>query len=71
MYVEMERLAQTEPGGSAARALHLSKGGGAFLFISACAGWYLVFIQLTESVDWPVRFPVGDLSRFWPKKKIE
>ncbi|GAA5854335.1 hypothetical protein JCM8547_001785 [Rhodosporidiobolus lusitaniae] len=47
----------------------LQKGGGAFLFISAVAGFYLVVLQMFESVDFPFVLPVGDLSHFWPKKK--
>ncbi len=29
------------------------------------------FAEMIESVDWPIRLPVGDLSRFWPKKKVD
>ncbi|GAA5828753.1 hypothetical protein JCM11251_005860 [Rhodosporidiobolus azoricus] len=47
----------------------LAKGGGAFLFISACSGFYLVLVQIFEAVDMPFELPVGDLTRFWPKKK--
>ncbi|CEQ39618.1 SPOSA6832_01162, partial [Sporobolomyces salmonicolor] len=44
-------------------------GGGAFLFISSCSGFYLVLVQIFESVDMPFVLPVGDLARHWPKKK--
>ncbi|GAA5894657.1 hypothetical protein JCM5296_002921 [Sporobolomyces johnsonii] len=44
-------------------------GGGAFLFISSCSGFYLVLVQIFESVDMPFILPVGDLTRHWPKKK--
>ncbi|GAA5966527.1 hypothetical protein JCM21900_003561, partial [Sporobolomyces salmonicolor] len=43
--------------------------GGAFLFISSCSGFYLVVVQIFESVDMPFVLPVGDLARHWPKKK--
>lgn len=37
--------------------------------ISACSGFYLVFVQMNESVGFPFTLPVGDLTRFWPQKK--
>ncbi|GAA5916118.1 hypothetical protein JCM6882_003941 [Rhodosporidiobolus microsporus] len=67
-YVELAKLAGSGLTTSATfRAL--SKGGGAFLFISACSGFYLVLVQIFEAVDMPFTLPVGDLTRFWPKKK--
>lgn len=45
------------------------QAGGAFLFISACSGFYLVVVQISESVDMPFTLPVGDLAPLWPKKK--
>ncbi|GAA5878212.1 hypothetical protein JCM1840_004038 [Sporobolomyces johnsonii] len=32
-------------------------------------GFYLVLVQIFESVDMPFILPVGDLTRHWPKKK--
>ncbi|GAA6028266.1 hypothetical protein JCM8097_006947 [Rhodosporidiobolus ruineniae] len=47
----------------------LAKSGGAFLFLSACSGFYLVLVQIFESVDMPFALPVGDVTPYWPKKK--
>ncbi len=69
MYIELAKLAQVEATGSMGRALALSKAGGAWLFISACSGFWLCLAQFLESVDMPFTLPVGDLARFWPKKK--
>ncbi|ORY64617.1 GPR1/FUN34/yaaH family-domain-containing protein [Leucosporidium creatinivorum] len=55
--------------GATDKALKLSKAGGAFLFLSACSGFYLVVVQISESVDMPFTLPVGDLAPLWPKKK--
>ncbi|KAL8281142.1 hypothetical protein RQP46_006500 [Phenoliferia psychrophenolica] len=71
MYVQLAAVAGATGAGSATMAVALSKAGGAFLFLSACSGFYLVCVQLFESVDFPFTLPVGDLSRFWPKKKTE
>ncbi|KAJ3491419.1 hypothetical protein NLG97_g5592 [Lecanicillium saksenae] len=35
---------------------------GAFIFIFCIFGWYLLFVQLLRSVDFPLDLPVGDLS---------
>lgn len=37
---------------------------GACTFIVSLLGWYLFFVQLLASVDFPLNLPVGDLSRF-------
>jgi hypothetical protein len=47
----------------------LQKAGGAFLFFSSICGFYLTTLQMMEAVDMPFTLPVGDLARFWPKKK--
>lgn len=52
-------------GGGASLALALSKSGGAFLFLSASSGFYLVLVQLLESVDWPWVLPVCELDSVW------
>ncbi|CDM31639.1 hypothetical protein DTO013E5_2089 [Penicillium roqueforti] len=41
-------------------------GGGAVLFAACLGGWYLLFSLLLESVDFPLRLPVGDLSSHVP-----
>jgi hypothetical protein len=67
-YVEAAKLAGRGLATSATLT-GLQKGGGAFLFISACSGFYLVLVQMFESVDMPFKLPVGDVSKYWPKKK--
>lgn len=37
---------------------------GAMTFVVCLLGWYLFFVQLLASVDFPLNLPVGDLSRF-------
>jgi len=69
MYIELAKLAQVDASGSMSRALACSKAGGVFLFLSALSGFYLTLCQFLESVDMPFTLPVGDLTRFWPKKK--
>jgi len=43
-------------------AMKLQTGGGACAFITCLLGWYLFFIQILASVDFPFSLPVGDLS---------
>jgi len=71
MYLQLASLASVPASGSASMALALSRGGGAFLFVSACSGFYLVLVQLCESVEMPFYLPVGELAPYWPKKKID
>jgi succinate-acetate transporter protein len=58
----------------ALRLLHLleadknPKATGACIFIFCILGWYLLFAQLLQSVEFPLNLPVGDLSRFWKQK---
>jgi len=54
---------------SVSKAVALSKAGGAFLCISAIAGFYLVIVQLCEAVEMPFSLPVGELTRVWTPKK--
>ncbi|KAJ5471013.1 hypothetical protein N7530_008370 [Penicillium desertorum] len=49
-----------------ALAEKLQVGGGAVLFAACLGGWYLLFSLLLESVDFPLRLPVGDLSSHVP-----
>lgn len=49
--------------GHAAEAVTLQHAGGGFTFVTCLLGWYLFFIQLLASVDFPLNLPVGDLSR--------
>ncbi|KAK7542165.1 uncharacterized protein J3D65DRAFT_644084 [Phyllosticta citribraziliensis] len=43
-------------------ARHLQKAGGAFSFITICAGWWVMFAILLVAIDFPFQLPVGDLS---------
>lgn len=43
---------------------HHQTAAGALTFITCLLGWYLFFVQLLASVDFPLNLPVGDLSRF-------
>ncbi|KAK7509525.1 uncharacterized protein IWZ02DRAFT_150385 [Phyllosticta citriasiana] len=43
-------------------ARHLQKAGGAFAFITICAGWWILFAILLVALDHPLQLPVGDLS---------
>ncbi|KAL2219308.1 transcriptional activator of ethanol catabolism AlcS [Thermoascus aurantiacus ATCC 26904] len=48
--------------GNTGLAHNLNVAAGAFVFVSCLAGWYLVFVQLLASVDFPFTLPVGDTS---------
>jgi len=48
--------------GDASAASKLQTAGGAFTFVTCMSGWYLFFVQILASVDFPVNLPVGDLS---------
>ena len=45
-------------------ALSAQHAAGGLGFTVALLGWYLLFVQLLASVDFPLNLPVGDLSRF-------
>nr|DAA06461.1 TPA_inf: GPR1/FUN34/YaaH-class plasma membrane protein [Aspergillus terreus] len=47
--------------------IRLTIGGGASLFVSSITGWYLLFVQLLDSVGFPPILPLGDLTRFWSR----
>jgi uncharacterized protein len=42
----------------------LQHAAGGLTFAVCLLGWYLFFVQLLASVDFPLNLPVGDLSRF-------
>ncbi|KAM3515365.1 hypothetical protein MY11210_000927 [Beauveria gryllotalpidicola] len=45
------------------QAFHtLEVATGGFVFLVCIFGWYLLFVQLLRSVDFPLDLPVGDLS---------
>jgi len=45
-------------------ATNLMHSAGGLTFVTCLLGWYLFFVQLLASVDFPLNLPVGDLSRF-------
>ena len=48
--------------GHAAAGMNCQIAGGAFGFIACLCGWYLFFVQMLESVDFPLSLPVFNLS---------
>ncbi|EXJ88594.1 hypothetical protein A1O1_05524 [Capronia coronata CBS 617.96] len=42
----------------------LQHAAGGLTFVVSLLGWYLFFVQLLASVDFPLNLPVGDLSTF-------
>ena len=50
--------------GESVAAPKLQLTAGALTFVICLLGWYLFFVQLLASVDFPLNLPVGDLSRF-------
>lgn len=47
-------------------AITLQKTGGALMFAAATFGWYLEIVMIAAEMRFPLPFPVGDLSHFWP-----
>ncbi|KAJ5188147.1 GPR1/FUN34/yaaH protein [Penicillium cf. griseofulvum] len=45
------------------------KGAGATLFVASLFGFYLLIVQLLESVGFPSFLPVGDLSKYWTRSQ--
>jgi len=45
-------------------ANNLQHAAGGLTFTVCLLGWYLFFVQLLASVDFPLNLPVGDLSRY-------
>ena len=54
--------------GNEALAERLLVTSGAFTFALTMLVWYLLLVQLLESVDFPITLPVGDLSQVFPGK---
>lgn len=44
----------------------LTVGGGAACFVVSCCSWWAMIDGLMESVDFPMRLPMGDLSKVVP-----
>ncbi|KAJ6183690.1 hypothetical protein N7519_004991 [Penicillium mononematosum] len=47
------------------------KGGGASLFVASLLGFYLLIVQLFESIGFPCFLPVGDLDALWTRKQAK
>ncbi|KAL8869878.1 MAG: hypothetical protein Q9198_007774, partial [Flavoplaca austrocitrina] len=47
---------------AAMRASRCVVGGGAFLFVTSLAGWWIFLAIMLASLDFPIQIPVGDLS---------
>lgn len=47
------------------------QAAGAFLFITALLGWYLLAIQICASTGFPLPLPVGDFTHLWEKKGVK
>ncbi|KAK5651680.1 hypothetical protein OQA88_11746 [Cercophora sp. LCS_1] len=50
-------------------ARRLTVGGGAACFVVSCCSWWAMVDGLMESVDFPIRLPMGDLSKIVPAGK--
>lgn len=57
------------PATAAMTGAHLVVAGGAFAFVTCCAGWYIFAAILLASLDFPLALPVGDLSSVIKGKK--
>ncbi|USW58086.1 Putative acetate transporter GPR1/FUN34/SatP family [Septoria linicola] len=47
----------------------LLQGGGGCWFVCSLCGWYLLFIQVVDSVGFKWKLPVGDLTKFWARRE--
>ena len=43
------------------------KGAGGSLFVASLLGFYLLIVQLFESIGFPCFLPVGDLATLWDR----
>ncbi|KIW90988.1 uncharacterized protein Z519_08771 [Cladophialophora bantiana CBS 173.52] len=48
--------------GNVNTARKCQKAAGAFVFVFSILGWYLFFTLILQSVDFPIKLPLGDLS---------
>ncbi|KAJ5510002.1 hypothetical protein N7453_002105 [Penicillium expansum] len=55
--------------GNAATGDRCVKGAGASLFVASLLGFYLLIVQLFESIGFPCFLPVGDLATFWTRNQ--
>jgi len=57
--------------GNASMSLTFLKTAGAFGFANIVGGWYLAVVLIFAAVEMPFFLPVGDLSGFLQKRKID
>ncbi|KAJ5842232.1 hypothetical protein N7534_012062 [Penicillium rubens] len=57
--------------GNAAIGDRCVKGAGASLFVASLLGFYLLIVQLFESIGFPCFLPVGDLAALWTRKQAK
>ncbi|KAJ6118158.1 hypothetical protein N7471_014035 [Penicillium samsonianum] len=55
--------------GNAAIGDRCVKGAGASLFVASLLGFYLLIVQLFESIGFPCFLPVGDLAALWTRNQ--
>ncbi|CAG8895276.1 unnamed protein product [Penicillium egyptiacum] len=55
--------------GNAAIGDRCVKGAGASLFVASLLGFYLLIVQLFESIGFPCPLPVGDLTPLWTRNQ--
>lgn len=48
--------------GATQMSTNLQTAGGAVLFVTCMAGWWIFLAQMLASVDFPFNIPVGDVS---------
>ena len=51
--------------------ISLLQGAGASLFVASLLGFYLLIVQLFESIGFPCFLPVGDLAALWTRKQAK
>lgn len=49
-------------------SISLFQGAGASLFVASLLGFYLLIVQLFESIGFPCFLPVGDLATLWTRR---
>ncbi|KAJ7127659.1 GPR1/FUN34/yaaH family-domain-containing protein [Mycena epipterygia] len=57
--------------GNTAMSLTFLKTAGAFGFVNILCGWYLAVVLIFAAVDMPWALPVGDLSGFLKRRKVD
>lgn len=61
-YAASEQGRTADSASHAQTASRCQTAGGAFLFVTSLAGWYIFFAIMLAALDFPFQIPVGDLS---------